>query len=136
MPEAYLGAIHDQPDFADVPELRFQPFPSDRCVPFPHSNGRIVQQPAQTPGAAQQFRWAGYLPRNSTQTHRPALKNPYHQPDEIANLGDALTGSQFPNPVNPCIIEVVDRHVTSPESLFCRRNNFTQVCPADQLFTF
>ena len=100
MSKANLGAIYDQTDFSQMPELSFQPLPSDGFVPFPYSDSRIVQQPAQSPGGTQQFGWSGFLPCNSAQTNRPALINTDDQPDKIADLGNPLTGSQFPNSAN------------------------------------
>jgi site-specific DNA recombinase len=134
MSEADLGAIHDQADFSQMAKLSFQPLPSDRCVPFSHSYGRVIQQPAQAPSGAQQFGWTGYLPGNTTQAYRPALITPNNQPDKVANLSDALVGSQFSNPLKPGMIHTVDRHVATSGKDFYRKNDFTRFCPADQLF--
>ena len=43
MPETNLGAIHNQPDLSQVAKLGFQPLPREGLVPFPYSNGRVVQ---------------------------------------------------------------------------------------------
>src|SRR4030067_567786 len=104
MPEANLGAIHDQTDFSQKTKLRLQPLPSDGVIPFPHSNGRGVQQPAQTPGDAQELHRNGYLPGDAARTHRTALVKTNEQPKKIAYLGDPLGWSQFLNSSNPCII--------------------------------
>jgi hypothetical protein len=125
MPKANLGAIYDQPDFSDVPELSFQPPPSDGLVPFPHSDGGIIQQPAQSSGGAQQPGRTRDLSGNAAQTHRPALIDPYHQPGKIAGLGDTLPRSQFLNSAIPCIIEVVDRHRITPFLKWFRKTNFS-----------
>src|SRR4030065_2269251 len=88
MTKANLGAIDDQPNFSHVPELCSQPLPGDGLVPFSYADGRVVQKSAQPSGSAQQLGWAGYLPCNAAQMHRPALIDPDDQPDEIADLGD------------------------------------------------
>jgi hypothetical protein len=114
MPKAHLCPIHDQADFSQVPQLSFQPISSNRLVPFSHLDGGIIQQPAQSPSVAQQLSWTRDLPGNAAQAHRAALKNPNHQPNERAHLSNALSGSQFPNPANPGIIEMVGRHWITP----------------------
>src|SRR3990172_9455303 len=55
MPETNLGAIDHQMDLSQVPELSFQPDPSNGFVPFPYSNGRVIQQSAQSPGGTHQL---------------------------------------------------------------------------------
>jgi len=120
MPKANLGSIYLQMDFAQMLDLGFQPLPSDRCIPVSYSNRRIVQQSAQASGDTQQYCLARDLTRNSAEIYRTALINTNYQPDKVAYLGNALAGAQFLNPANLCIIELVDRHQTSPEVLFCR----------------
>jgi site-specific DNA recombinase len=134
MSEANLSAIYDQADFSQMAELSFQPLPSDRCVPFSHSDGGVIQQPAQAPRNTRQFGFARNFASYFTHTHRAAQINSKHQPNKGSNLGDALVRSQFSNPLKPGMIQTVDRHVATFGKGFCRKNNLTQVCPADQLF--
>jgi hypothetical protein len=91
-------------------------------------------QPAQTTGHAQQLRRTRHLSGNSAQTHRPALKDPNHQPDEVAYLCNALSRSQFPNPLKPSMIECVDRHGSPPVRKFSGKNHYIWFDPVDQLF--
>jgi hypothetical protein len=125
MPKANLAAIDDQTDFSQMPDLSFQPLSSNGCVPFPYSDGGVIQQPAQSPGGTQQLGWTGDLPGNPAQTYRPALIDPSDQPDNIADLGDTLPRSQFLNSAIPCIIEVVDRHWFTPFLKWFRKTNFS-----------
>jgi hypothetical protein len=134
MPKADLGVIHDQSDFFQVPQLSFQPVSSHRLVPFLHSDGWIIQQPTQSPSVTQQLSWTRNLPCNAAQAHRPALKDTDHQPNKIANLSNAFSGSQFPNPANPGIIEVVRPFEDPPVKEFCEKNYFIRILSADQLF--
>ncbi len=134
MPKANLGAIDDQPDFSHMPELCFQPLPSDGLVPFPYSDGGVIQQPAQPPGCTQQLGWTRDLPGNAAQTHRPALINADHQPDKVAYLSNSLARSQFLNPMNPGMIQDVGRHDDPPVKKFCGKNYFNRSFSADQLF--
>jgi hypothetical protein len=133
MAKANLGAVYDQADFSQMPELCFQPLPSDGFVPFPHSDSGVIQQPAQPPGGAQQFGQTGDLPGYAAQAYRPALMNTNDQPGEIPDLRHPLVGSQFLNPLKPGMIEIVDRHVAAPVKIFCGKNYFTRFCSADQL---
>jgi len=66
--------------------------------------------------------------------HRSALINTNDQPDETSHLSDPLAGSQLSNSLVPYIIQLVDRHVTSPGKGFCGKNDFTRFCAVDQLF--
>ena len=134
MPKANLGAIHNQTDLSQVAKLGFQPQPGDGFIPFPYSNGWVVQQSAQAAGSAQQLGWTGDLARNSAQAYRPALIDAGHQPDKVAYLSDPLFGSQFLNPLKPGMIEPVGRHDDPPVSEFCGKNYFNRVFSADQLF--
>jgi hypothetical protein len=123
MPKANLAAIDDQTDFSQMSELSFQPLSSDGFVPFPNSDGGVIQQPAQSPGGTQQLGWTGDLPGNAAQTYRPALIDTRDQPDHIADLGNPLPGSQFLNSAIPCIIQVVDRHWFTPFLKWFRKTN-------------
>ena len=134
MPKSNPGAVHDQVDFSNVAYLRFQPLPGDWLIPFSHSDGRIVQQPVQSPCGTRQLCFSRYFPCDPAQTHRTAQIDPDHQPDKCPNLGDPLPRAQFHNPCFPCIIQLIDRHVASPGKMFCGKNNFTRLCSADQLF--
>src|SRR3990170_1189697 len=134
VPKADLGAIHKQTDFSQMLELRCQPLSSDGFIPFPHSNGRVVQQSAQAAGQAQQLRWTGYLPSNPAQTYRTTLVDPHDQPDEIAGLSDALARSHRLNPLKPGMIESVGRHRVAPFRKMVRENRFYWTSRADQLF--
>jgi hypothetical protein len=51
------------------------------------------------------------------------LIDPNDQPDNIANLGDPLPGSQFLNSAIPGIIEAVDRHRVTPFLKWFRKTN-------------
>jgi hypothetical protein len=125
MSKADLSAIHDQTDFSKVPQLSFQPTSSNRLVPFPHSDGWIIQQPAQAPGSREQLGWSRDISGNTAQTNRPALKNPYHQPDKGAHLGDPLVRSQFHYSAFPGIIKTVGRHWITPFLKRFRKTNFS-----------
>lgn len=133
MPETNLGAIHNQIDFTQVPELSFQPHPGDGFVPFPHSNGGISQQSAQSPGRTHQLGLARDLAGYAAQTDREALVDANDQPNEVENLGNALAGTQFLNPLEPGMIERVGRHGPPPVSKFCCRNYFNRSFSANQL---
>lgn len=134
MPKPDLGAIRDQPDFPQVPELSFQPLPRNRFKPIPDSNCGIVQQPAQSSDDNEQFCSSGILDRNMAQTYRLALIDADHPPDKTANLGDPLSGSHLSNLLNPCMIESVDRHGVPPVSIFFDQNYFNRISSADQQF--
>jgi hypothetical protein len=114
MPKADLSAVYDQADFSQILELGLQPQPSDGLVPFSHSDGRVIQQPAQAPDRTQQLGWTWDLPRNPAQAHRPALIDTDDQPGKIANLGISLSRTQFLNSMFPGNIEVVDWHWITP----------------------
>jgi hypothetical protein len=60
----------------------------------------------------------------------------YDQPDNVANLGNPLTRTQFLNPLKPGMIELVDRHGSPPVSEFCGKNYFNRFDPVDQLFFY
>ena len=131
--KAHFASIHDQPDLLPALGLTFQPLARNRFIPLPRYNRRVSQQAAQAPRNTHQFRLTRDLPHNSTQIDRPALVYPYNQPDETANLRDALVGTQFPNSLNPSMIQGVDRHETSPVRFFCGKNNLYRSFVADQL---
>ena len=133
MSKANLGAIYNQTDLSQVAKLGFQPQPGDRLIPFPYSNGRVVQQSAHATGGAQQLGSAGDLASNPAQTHRPALVDASHQPSKIAYLGNPLFGSRFLNPLKPGMIEPVDRRDDPPVCEFCGKNYFNRDFSADQL---
>src|SRR3989304_405856 len=77
VPKANLSAVDDQAYLSQMPVLSCQPLSGDRFVPFPHSNGRIGQQPAQPSSGAQQLGGAGDLPPTPAPTHRAALVDPH-----------------------------------------------------------
>lgn len=99
MPETNLGAVHNQMDFTQIPELSFQPHPSDGFVPFSYSNSGVIQQPAQSPGRTHQLGQTWDLACNPAQTDRAALVEANDQPGEVANLGNSLIWTQFLNPL-------------------------------------
>lgn len=99
MSEANLDAIHDQTNLSQVTKLGFQPHPGDRLVPFPHSNGRIVQQPTQVAGHAQQFGPSRDLACNAAQAYRPAFMYAGQQSGEIVYLYNPLARSKLLNPL-------------------------------------
>jgi hypothetical protein len=125
MPETDLGAIHNQMDLSRIAPLPFQPLPGDGLIPFAHPYGRVGQQSAQAAGQREQLRRTGNLPRNPAQIDRSALKNPHHQPREVAHLGNSLTGSQFHNSAFPGIIKAVGRHWVTPFLKGLCKTNFS-----------
>ena len=131
-----LRPIHDQTNLSNAVKLGFQPLTGYRFIPRSHSNSWIIQQPTQSSGGTQQLGWTGYLPRNAAQIHRPALIDPDDQPDKVSNLGHPLSWSQFTNPMNPGIIEVVDRHWVTPFRKMVGQNRFYWRTRANQLFGF
>jgi hypothetical protein len=90
MPKANLGAIYDQMDLAQMPELLLQPLSGDGGVPFPYSIRWVVQQPAQAVGHAQQLGRTRDFPRYAAQAHRAGLIDANDQPDKVANFSDPL----------------------------------------------
>jgi hypothetical protein len=106
--------------------LSLQPLVRYWLIPFPDTNGWIVQEAAQSSGDTQQLRRAGDLPSNLAQMHRAALVDSNHQPDEVAHLRNSLTWSQFTNSLYPSMIELVYRHWASPRNEFCHKNKFTR----------
>jgi hypothetical protein len=134
MPKTYLRTIDYQAYLSQGVKLRHQPLTGDGFVPFPYLNGRIFQQPAHSTGHAQQLCWAGYLPSYAAQTYRTALIDSDYQPDDVSGLSDALTRSQFLNPLKPGMIEIVGRHEAAPVKKFCGKNYCNRISSADQLF--
>ncbi len=134
MSKANLGSIHGQADFPNPAQLFFQPMTGNRFVPFAHPDSRVVQQPAHSSCSAGQLCRSRYLTRYFAHMHRSALINTNDQPDETSHLSDPLAGSQLSNSLVPYIIQLVDRHVTSPGKGFCGKNDFTRFCAVDQLF--
>src|SRR4030066_1749672 len=110
MTKTDLGAVYDQADFSQVPELSFQPLSSDGFIPLTHADSGIIHQPAQSSRSAQQPGWSGNLPRNPAQIHRSTFINSDHQPGEVLNTGNSFHWSQLLNFHNQSMIESVDRH--------------------------
>ena len=110
MPKANLGPVYNQTDLSEMTELWAKQLASDRFVPFPHTDGRIIQQSVQTPCETQQLRRTGDFPSNSAQGNGSALVDADDQPDEVAYLCDPLVWSQLSNLLFPGMIELVDRH--------------------------
>jgi hypothetical protein len=125
MTKTTLGTIHDQTDFSQVLVLNLQSLPGNGHVPFSHPDGWIFQQPAQASCVTQQLGSTRDLPCNAAQAHRSALEDPNDQPYKIANLGDSLSRSQFPNPQKPGIIEVVGRYRITLFLKRSRKTNFS-----------
>ena len=73
MPKANLGPVYNQTHISEMTELCFKSLASDRFVPFPHPDGRIIQQSAQTPCVTQQLRRTGDFPCHSAQGNGSAL---------------------------------------------------------------
>ncbi len=58
----------------------------------------------------------------------------YTAPDKSPYLGDPLPRSQCLNPLNPGMIEGIDRHDIPPVVYFWAKNYFNRSCSVDQLF--
>ena len=110
----HFGSIHNQAHLLKRTGLGLDPLLGDGFIPFPYLDSWIIQKPAQAAGQTGQFGCSWYFSRNSAQTDRTALMDPHQQPNEVANLGDTLGGTQFPNPSNLGMIEGVDRHTDTP----------------------
>lgn len=107
--KTYLISIHNQMRLSLALELSFQHHPSNRVILFPHPNSWIVQQLAQTSGAAEQPSQTGDLPNNTAQINRASLVDANNHPDDISYLGNPSSRTQYPNPAKPGMIEAIDR---------------------------
>jgi hypothetical protein len=134
MPKANLGPVYNQMHLSEMTELCFKSLASDRFVPFPHPDGRIIQQSAQTPCVTQQLRRTGDFPCNSAQGNGSSLVDADDQPDEVAYLCDPLVWSQLVDLLILGMIELVDRHWVTPFRKMVRENRFYWRFRADQLF--
>jgi hypothetical protein len=113
MCKADFAAINNQPDLLSIFRLTFQPLSRNGFIPFADGDRRVSKQSAQAARDTDQFRFSWDFPGDTAQIDRAALINPNDQPDEASNLGNALVGTQFPNSLNPSMIQGVDRHETS-----------------------
>src|SRR5665648_432006 len=104
--------IHDQTDLSQTTPLGLQPLLCDRPVPIPDTDGRIIQEAAQTTSQAYLLCPSGYLPGYLAEVNRTAFINTNHQPHKVADLGDPGFRLQFTNLMHPSIIEGVDRHLS------------------------
>ncbi len=125
MPKTDFRAIHNQTNLSDTPKLGFQPLPGNRLIPRSHSNGRIIQQSAQSPRHTRQFCFSRNLASYFTHTHRTTQVNSDDQPYKPSNLGDPLSWTQFHYSHFPGIIKVVDRHWITPFLRWLRKTNFS-----------
>ncbi len=128
MSTANLGTVHDQLDLAQMPILGCQPLSGDRLILAAHPDGRVIQEPTQSPNCAQELRFSRNLASDLAQGYRSALVDPHQQPGEVSHLCDPLSGPQFPNSLNPCMILAVDRHRSPPGQVLSGNSTLTEGC--------
>jgi hypothetical protein len=123
--EAHFGPIHDQAHLLERTGLGLDPLTGNRIIPITHLEGRVIQKSAQAAGQTRQFSGSRDFASYTAQTDRAALVDPNQQPNEVADLGNPLGGSQFLNATNPGMIKGVDRHLDTPGVKGFAKTHFT-----------
>ena len=124
MTKTNLCSIHDQSDFSQGLPLSLQPLPGNWLIPFPNTNGRIIQKSAQSLGGTQELCRSRNLIGNPAQMDAAGFVDTDHQPHKVAKLCDPGIGSLFTNLVYQCKIESVDRHWVTPFLKWFRKTYF------------
>lgn len=103
-------SIHDQTNLSQKMQLGSQPLLGDRLIPFPNTNGRIIQEAAQSPGQTHLRSSAGYLSGYLAEMNRTAFINTNQQPHKVADLGNPgfrLQGNRILIPSSKDFKEVI-----------------------------